>query len=149
MSEAKQVILVRTDLNMRKGKIAVQVAHASMKVFLGSGDFGFTWQSGARGLVFEGVDEEGNSGDPAFLVHLTSAMAEWLGGAFPKVCVQVGSEAELLTLYGRARDQGLPCALVTDQGRTEFHGVPTNTCVAIGPAPGEDVDRITRHLKLL
>ena len=32
--DIKQVIVVRKDLNMRKGKIATQVAHASMKVLL-------------------------------------------------------------------------------------------------------------------
>jgi len=29
----KQVIVVRKDLNMRKGKIAAQASHASLKVF--------------------------------------------------------------------------------------------------------------------
>lgn len=29
----KQVIVLRKELNMQKGKIATQVAHASMKVF--------------------------------------------------------------------------------------------------------------------
>ena len=30
----KQVIVVRKDLNMRKGKMCAQVAHASLKIFL-------------------------------------------------------------------------------------------------------------------
>lgn len=33
MSEPKQVIVMRTDLKMRKGKMIAQGAHASMKVF--------------------------------------------------------------------------------------------------------------------
>jgi len=36
----KQVILYRRDLKMRKGKIAAQVAHASMKVFFDRGHIG-------------------------------------------------------------------------------------------------------------
>ena len=35
----KQVIVVRKDLNMRKGKIAAQAAHASMKVFMDNASF--------------------------------------------------------------------------------------------------------------
>jgi hypothetical protein len=33
-SNIKQVIVVRRDLNMRKGKLAAQVAHASMKFLI-------------------------------------------------------------------------------------------------------------------
>ena len=34
MKEPKQVIVMRKDLNMRKGKIISQGSHVSMKVFL-------------------------------------------------------------------------------------------------------------------
>ena len=32
MDDVKQVIIIRKDLGMRKGKVAAQAAHASMKV---------------------------------------------------------------------------------------------------------------------
>lgn len=35
--DAKQVIVMRKDLNMRKGKMIAQGAHASLKVFLDRG----------------------------------------------------------------------------------------------------------------
>ena len=38
--------------------------------------------------------------------------------------------------------------LCVDAGRTEFHGVPTATCCAIGPDWPERIDPITGHLKL-
>ena len=43
----------------------------------------------------------------------------------------------------------MPCALITDAGKTEFHGVATKTCCAVGPAWAEDVDAITGALPLL
>jgi PTH2 family peptidyl-tRNA hydrolase len=39
--------------------------------------------------------------------------------------------------------------LCVDSGRTEFHGVLTPTCCAVGPDFSERVDPITGHLKLL
>lgn len=41
MSEVKQVILIRKDLKMGKGKIASQASHACMSVFFNS----LTWGS--------------------------------------------------------------------------------------------------------
>ena len=74
---------------------------------------------------------------------------EWLETSFAKVCLQVGSEEELLALKEKAEGLGIPTALVTDAGRTEFHGVPTNTCIAIGPASNQVIDSVTGSLKLL
>lgn len=35
-----------------------------------------------------------------------------------------------------------------DAGRTEFHGVSTPTCCAVGTDFPDRIDRITEHLKL-
>jgi peptidyl-tRNA hydrolase, PTH2 family len=124
---AKQVIVMRKDLGMRKGKMIAQGAHASMKVVIDGG----------------AID------DGRFAVPMWPALAAWLGGRFTKVCVSVDSEAALDAIVERARAAGVPCALIVDAGATEFHGVPTKTCCAVGPAWVDDVDAITGALPLL
>jgi PTH2 family peptidyl-tRNA hydrolase len=47
-----------------------------------------------------------------------------------------------------AKDEGLPCALITDAGKTVI-APGTKTAVGIGPAKEEDIDRLTQDLKLL
>ncbi|MEM6589590.1 MAG: aminoacyl-tRNA hydrolase [Pseudomonadota bacterium] len=112
----KQVLLIRKDLKMRRGKEIAQGAHASMKATL------------------ENMD------DPR--------VKTWLSGAFAKIALAVESEEELLDLYEKAKAKKLVAALITDSGKTEFNGVPTNTVVAIGPDAPEVIDAITGHLKL-
>lgn len=125
--EPKQVIVVRRDLNMRKGKMVAQGSHASVASIL---------------LIQEHITR-----DP---IHRWAAPArQWLAGQFSKICVRVDDETELMRIHGEAHRAGLPVALVTDSGRTEFHGVPTRTCLAIGPCLSEDVDHITGTLRLL
>ncbi|MEM1540256.1 MAG: peptidyl-tRNA hydrolase Pth2 [Candidatus Bathyarchaeia archaeon] len=72
----------------------------------------------------------------------------WLNEGQCKVVVKVKGEAELLTLEKQAREMALPCALIVDKGLTE---VPpgTVTCLGIGPAPTDKVDKITGNLPLL
>ena len=118
----KQVLLYRRDLQMRKGKIAAQCAHAAMKVLL---------------------DRAVPDGPDALRIALTPDMAAWVQGRFTKIVLSVEDEAALLAAYAAAADRGLPCALITDAGLTEFHGQPTRTTVAIGPARAEDIDAIT------
>jgi PTH2 family peptidyl-tRNA hydrolase len=74
---------------------------------------------------------------------------DWLSGSFTKICVSVDSEQELLNIHDKAQAAGLNVCLITDSGKTEFNGVPTITCLAIGPELSVDIDKITGHLKLL
>lgn len=130
MPDAKQVIVMRKDLGMRKGKMIAQGAHASMAVLLDRGE-----------MEPDGVE---------YRIELTPAMHTWVvTGRFTKVCVSVNSEAELDAVVAKARAAGVPCALIVDAGKTEFHGVPTKTCCAVGPAWTDEVDAITGELPLL
>ena len=128
MQTAKQVIVMRKDLGMRKGKMIAQGAHASLKMLL---------------------DRGASRRRAATRSRSTDAMAAWLAGRFTKVCVSVDSEAALDDIVERARTAGVPCALIVDAGATEFHGVPTKTCCAVGPAWTDEVDAITGALPLL
>lgn len=129
MRAAKQVIVMRKDLNMRKGKMIAQGAHASLRVLLERGT------------------HDADRGTYAF--EVTEPIAAWLTERFTKICVAVTSEEALDDVVARARAAGVPCSLIVDSGATEFHGVPTKTCCAVGPAWAEDVDAITGTLPLL
>jgi PTH2 family peptidyl-tRNA hydrolase len=86
----------------------------------------------------------------ATLLHLEHPnIKEWLNGPFTKIAVSVNSEQELFDVYNAAREAGLIAELITDAGKTEFNGVPTNTCIAVGPATHDELLPITGHLKLL
>jgi PTH2 family peptidyl-tRNA hydrolase len=135
MSEriSKQVIVIRKDLNMRKGKMVAQGSHASLGAW----------------LIVEDAWEELQRGNRIFSDVVHEAARDWIDGAFTKICVGVDSADELLAVYGQAIDAELPVKLITDAGHTEFHGHPTITCLAIGPVWSDQVDPITGHLKLL
>jgi PTH2 family peptidyl-tRNA hydrolase len=123
---------MRKDLGMRKGKMIAQGAHASVKVLL---DAGSITPRGAQST---------------FTLAIDGALAAWLaGGRSTKICVSVDSEAALDEIVARARAAGVPCALIVDAGHTEFHGVPTKTCCAVGPAWSDAVDAVTGGLPLL
>lgn len=72
----------------------------------------------------------------------------WMKEGQCKVVVKVKSEKELLKLEKQAKELDLPCALIIDRGLTE---IPpgTITCLGIGPAPAEKIDKITGALPLL
>ncbi len=72
----------------------------------------------------------------------------WIWEGQRKIAVKVKNEKEMLALEEQARDLALPYSLITDKGLTE---IPPNTvtCLGIGPAPAEKIDKITGKLPLL
>lgn len=128
MPEIKQVIVVRKDLNMRKGKIAAQVAHASMKFLVDN--------------------NEAKRGDE-MIVMLSPEEAIWLSGSFTKIVVGIDSEDALKDLVLRAELSSIEVHPIIDAGRTEFNGVATLTCAAFGPCDSDALDKLTGNLKLI
>ena len=117
MGDIKQVIVVRTDLDMGKGKIAAQVGHACVL--------------GAE--------------------RVRKSKPEWFqqwGLGQEKVVVKVSGIKELQEVKRHAIDLDLPWSEVTDAGHTQI-APGTTTCISIGPAPENLIDKITGELKLL
>jgi PTH2 family peptidyl-tRNA hydrolase len=138
----KQVIVMRTDLNMRKGKMCAQASHASMMFLTRGSEIRLTTDSTSE---LEGF----RNGFLGFTISQMEDIKTWTEGLFTKVCLQCNSEKDLVEIYQHAQKEGLIVNLVTDAGLTEFNGVPTKTCIAIGPAKTENVDKVTGHLRLL
>lgn len=85
----KQVIVIRRDLKMRRGKEIAQGSHASM-AFLTNGARG-----GFLRFIFNCIK-----------VWFHRPSREWLRSSYAKVCVRVDSEAELQEIYSRAIQKG-------------------------------------------
>lgn len=81
-------------------------------------------------------------------VHHKKWWDAWMYEGQKKVALKVQTEKELCALEEAAEDLGLPHALIVDAGLTQ---IPEGsiTCLGIGPAPVERIDRLTRELKLL
>jgi len=111
-------IAVRRDLEMGKGKIAVQVSHASVT-----------------------AAEETRKRRPEWWKH-------WFEEGQRKIVVKVNTESDLEHLRRDAEELGLVATIIHDSGLTQIDP-GTATCVGIGPAPAELVDKITGELPLL
>jgi PTH2 family peptidyl-tRNA hydrolase len=126
--KVKQVIVMRKDLNMSKGKMVTQGAHAS--------------------IAFLTNKMKDNLSNPEALwwVNLSQAEKEWVYGTFFKVCVGVDSKKELLDIGYNAVMLGLSVKYIEE---TTGFDEPTFTCLAIGPDYSSKIDPVTKHLKLL
>lgn len=127
--DSRQVIIVSTQAKMPKGKLAAQVAHASLGALL----------TLARTQGTQWTLDLSEYPD----VH------DWLMHSFTKVAVKCDDPDEMVAIYERAKAMGLPCAKIIDEGRTHFNGTATLTTVGIGPATPDTLVSLTGHLKLL
>lgn len=130
MNRTKQVIIIRKDLTMRRGKEIAQGSHASMAFLV-------------EQLIKKGVDDAKMQ---EFKINLSDLEKAWLSRGMAKVCLRVNSEQELLEYHQKALDAGLSSHLIQDSGRTEFKGQPTYTACAIGPDEVQKIDAITGEL---
>lgn len=138
MSDIKQVIVMRNDLGMRKGKMIAQGAHASMAFMTRKLATSVTPEKEIYGVRLYGAE-----------CNLTEPQLRWLESSFTKICVRVNSEEELMRIHLKCVAAGIPSNVITDNGTTEFGGIPTVTCCAVGPDYSEKIDKITGHLELL
>ncbi len=86
----KQVIIIRSDLEMSRGKTAAQAAHASLMSYFEA----------------ERMDNE--------------VAKEWLDTGEKKIVLKVSDEESLVKLFNAFKFKKVPCALVTDAGLTEL-----------------------------
>jgi PTH2 family peptidyl-tRNA hydrolase len=126
--KVKQTIIMRKDLNLSKGRLVTQGAHAS--------------------VAFLTDKMKANLSNPEALwwVNLSQAEKEWVYGTFYKVCLSVDSEKELLDIGHQAVTIGLNVKYIQE---TTGFDKPTITCIAIGPDYSSKIDPVTKHLKLL
>ena len=139
MYKSKMMIVMRRDLKMRKGKIAAQAGHACVEAVL------MALQKENR------LNDIEKSSDGVELNRdnkINTPLSEWFHYGCAKVCVYVDSEAELLDIARIATEKGILTAIITDAGMTEFHGIPTKTCLALEPLPCDVADELTGHLSL-
>jgi PTH2 family peptidyl-tRNA hydrolase len=119
--DLKQVYIVRTDLEMGKGKIAAQCCHAAVKSF--------------RDLW--------SQGSPA-----QKALERWEWQGSRKVVLKVGSEQDLRDIIMKARMNGIYATTIRDAGLTQIAS-GSMTVGVIGPGNEKDIDKVSGHLKLL
>ena len=90
VDEIKQAIIIRSDIEMSRGKAAAQAAHASLMGY----------------FEVEKADKK--------------IAKEWLDTGEKKIVLKVGDEEALIKLYKAFEFKRVPCALVSDAGLTQL-----------------------------
>ena len=97
LGEIKQVIIIRADLDMGKGKLAAQCCHASVSGYLET----------------ERMDRK--------------TAKEWLDHGQKKIVLKVADEEDLRKLFAAFKFKKVPCVLIEDAGLTQLPPGTTTT----------------------
>jgi len=87
----KQVLIVRMELKMGKGKIASQVAHASVASYLKA------------------------------KIKDKNIVDRWVFEGMKKIVLKVQTEKELLEYFNLCKSKSIPCELIRDAGKTQIN----------------------------
>jgi PTH2 family peptidyl-tRNA hydrolase len=75
-------------------------------------------------------------------------LKNWFEEGQPKIVVKVNDLEELLEVLKDAEALRVPVIVVHDRGLTQIPS-GTLTCICLGPAPSDIIDKVTSELKLL
>lgn len=120
-SSVKQVIVVRRDIPMKRGKLSSQIVHAAMKFLIDNND--------------------AERGDEMH-VRLSQDEALWLSGSMDPYIAMVDSEDALQNLILKARLHDIEVYPVVDTSG----GSSILTCAAFGPCDENDINKIASKL---
>jgi peptidyl-tRNA hydrolase len=118
-----QILIIRKDLRISKGRIIELCSHASM-IFL---SYLYTSKPYKEKLKSLGYIKE---------------VEEWLNEKIQPICFYVENEDELLDIYEQASFEKLIVHIVKNKNRLNF------ICLAIGPHNEKKFEKIIRKLKL-
>jgi PTH2 family peptidyl-tRNA hydrolase len=149
----KQIIIVRKDLNMSKGKMAAQVAHASMAFLTNA------IKHGVCGTMTDLYVSPINYYKCSLYIP-EDIYKEWICGSFTKIILEAKNKHQLEKVYKIAEEIGLEegvdyfpikdnCYTELEPEEVDENGVGrTLTCVGFIPLKDEIANKISKKYQL-
>lgn len=122
VEELKMWIVVRTDIDIPKGKLAAQAGHAIASTLI-------------KALQRDATDR-------------TDTVETYFKMNQPKIVVAGKNADHLSRIYNECKELNISCDLIIDEGRTVF-SEPTITVLGIGPCYRNELPKSAQRLQLL
>ena len=126
---SKQTIILRKDLQLSKGEFISHGSFLSLATFL----------KNAKIETKELPPIPNNHYRLSIYVKKDDILDSWFTTGLSRSCLFVKNEKELIDLMKLAKEKNIPTSLITDIGKTMFHGEKTKTALAIGPCEEDNM----------